>query len=118
VTTGYYVSTPSCKDACEHCSESKTIHLGQTAAGWRFLFHAYDADNQYDVPEVKDLPTWLALAASGPVKDEYGRTLGLDELLQLILHRQKGVEFRTREASGSRNFDDAYGFHFARGEWS
>lgn len=81
--TNYYVRTPACENACAHCSESQLIHLGKTSAGWRFLFQANP-----EWPREDAFTAWKKLAASGPIEDEYGHPLTLDELLAMAEARR------------------------------
>jgi hypothetical protein len=81
--TNYYVRTPGCDNACPHCSESQLIHLGKTSTGWQLLFQADPA-----WPREQAFSEWKKLAASGPIEDEYGRPLALDELLAMEAERR------------------------------
>lgn len=81
--TNYYVRTPACANACEHCAQSELVHLGKTSAGWRFGFQA-----RPDWPPTEAYDRWLTLATSGPIEDEYGRPLTIDELLAMIEERR------------------------------
>lgn len=81
--TNYYVRTPGCEKACEHCSQSQLVHLGKTSAGWRFLFQA---DPEW--PREEALARWRQRAATGPIEDEYGDLRNLDELLAMADSRR------------------------------
>lgn len=83
--TNYYVHTPTCANACEHCSASEELHLGKSSIGWRFGFQA-----EPDWPREQAYTLWLERAKSGEIRDEYGRTVTLDELLALIENKQDG----------------------------
>lgn len=83
MSTNYYVRTPGCEKACDHCAESRLIHLGKTSAGWRF---AFQADPTWARPQA--FVEWQKLAASGPIEDEYGQTVTLAELLGWIDSRR------------------------------
>lgn len=83
--TNYYVNTPSCPNACEHCVESERIHLGKSSVGWRFLFYA-----EPDWPRDEAFAYWVRRALSGPVVDEYGRACSLAELLDLAHGKADG----------------------------
>ena len=88
--TNYYVRTPGCPNACEHCNESQLIHLGKSSAGWKFL---HQADPTW--PREKALQLWERRAKLGPVEDEYGRPVILEELLTLITEKQGGRAHHT-----------------------
>jgi hypothetical protein len=83
--TNYYVRTPGCDNACDHCAESRLIHLGKTSGGWRFSFQA---DPTW--PRDRAFTEWQRLAGSGPIEDEYGLTVTLPELLDLIDQKRGG----------------------------
>lgn len=83
--TNYYVNTPSCPNACEHCSESERIHLGKSSVGWQFLFRA-----DSDWPRDEAFAYWVRRALSGPIVDEYGRACSLAELLDLAHGKTDG----------------------------
>lgn len=77
--TNYYVQTPACEKACDHCAASDRIHLGKTSSGWRFSFQA-----QPDWTPDDAFYEWTKLAVSGPISDEYGATVTFAELIALI----------------------------------
>jgi len=79
VGTNYYVDTPSCPNACEHCSESERIHLGKSSMGWQFLFRA-----DPDWPQDEAFALWVRRALSGTITDEYGRAYTLAQLIDLV----------------------------------
>ena len=81
--TNYYVHTPACENACDHCAASEQLHLGKSSAGWRFL---HQADSDWPREQAHSL--WLARAQSGEIRDEYGRAVTLDELLAKIQAKQ------------------------------
>ncbi|MEU3945431.1 hypothetical protein [Streptomyces sp. NPDC029526] len=83
--TNYYVHTPVCPNACEHCSASEELHLGKASVGWRFLFRA-----EPDWLREKAYSLWLERARSGEIRDEYGQPTTLDDLLALIAQKQTG----------------------------
>src|SRR5690348_2560358 len=83
VGTNYYVHTPTCKDACEHCSASEQLHLGKSSIGWRFLFQA---DPEW--PREQAYSLWLERAKSGEIRDEYGDAITLDDLLAFVARKQ------------------------------
>lgn len=77
--TNYYVNTPACPNACEHCGATERLHLGKSSIGWRFLFRAE--------PEwLRDgaFAHWVSRAASGKITDEYGEGISLADLIDLI----------------------------------
>lgn len=89
--TNYYVNTPSCSNACEHCSEAERVHLGKSSMGWRFLFYA-----EPDWPRDEAFAHWVRRALSGPIVDEYGRNCTLAELLDLANSKADGINHLNR----------------------
>lgn len=83
--TNYYVNTPACPNACEHCSETERVHLGKSSAGWRFLLYA-----EPEWPRDEAFACWVRRALSGPITDEYGRPCTLAELLDLAASKADG----------------------------
>ena len=83
--TNYYIHTPPCAAACEHCAASEELHLGKSSAGWRFGFQA---DPEW--PREQAYSLWLERAKAGAIKDEYGGSVTLDDLLALIEAKQSG----------------------------
>lgn len=83
--TNYYVHTPACEKACEHCNASEELHLGKSSVGWRFLHQA-----EPDWPREQAHSLWLERAKLGEIRDEYGQTITLDELLTYIDRKQDG----------------------------
>jgi hypothetical protein len=88
--TNYYVRTPRCANACEHCSASETIHLGKSSVGWKFCHRA-----DPDWPREQAHTLWRERATSGEIHDEYQRPISLDELLKFIDVKQKGRSHTT-----------------------
>lgn len=81
--TNYYVHTPACPNACEHCDASETLHLGKSSMGWRFCHQA-----EADWPREQARSRWLERAKRGEIRDEYGETITLDKLLAFIDDKQ------------------------------
>lgn len=88
--TNYYVNTPSCPNACEHCSATKRLHLGKSSMGWRFLFYA-----EPEWPRDAAFAHWVRRALSGPITDEYGSDCSLAELLDLAHGKTDGKAERS-----------------------
>jgi hypothetical protein len=105
VGTNYYVNTPSCPTACEHCAESQRIHLGKSSSGWRFLFYA-----EPDWPRDEAFAHWVRRALSGPIVDECGREISLAELLDLVDGKADGIDHLNRP--GGRRYGFTTGNDF------
>ncbi|WP_407563309.1 hypothetical protein [Streptomyces sp. 184] len=97
--TNYYVQTPACENACEHCGQTERIHLGKSSIGWRFHFQAYP-----DWPRGDAFNRWLQLAISGPISDEYGKTVVLPDLLSLIYNKSEHRSHSDLDDPGQRQW--------------
>ena len=105
--TNYYVQTPACAGACEHCAQSERVHLGKSSVGWKFLHAAQEGWTPQDAHR-----RWLELAASGPVTDGYGDTVDLADLLDFIGRKQENPRNKRSADEGYGYFlsDDGYDF--------
>jgi hypothetical protein len=116
VGTNYYVHTPACAKACEHCSAGERFHLGKSSAGWRFGFQA-----EPEWPREQAYSLWLERAKTGEIRDEYGEPLTLDELLALAKAKQDGQSHVTYVSpTWGRSDADFYceGYDFCDREFS
>ena len=94
--TNYYVTTPPCADACEHCDVAQRVHLGKSSGGWRCLFRADPEWDPFDA-----FAQWLKLATSGPIVDEYGNAHTVGDVLRLIHDKQELQSRREPQPNGS-----------------
>ena len=79
--TNYYLIF----DECEHCGHSANKrHIGKSSNGWHFALHVYPED------EINSLSDWTTLWEKGDaeIQDEYGKTMGFCELLEIIEKRE------------------------------
>jgi hypothetical protein len=80
--TNYYAITEGCESACEHCSESKEIHLGKSSAGWKFLFKCNDSRETA-------LFDWLDTVDKAiQIKDQYGEVISKESLFRKVILKQ------------------------------
>lgn len=110
MSTNYYVSVPSCTDACQHCTQVTKVHLGKTAAGWPFLFHYHP-----QWPRKRLFWEWVKLASSGRITDEFDHAHTLTDLLDTIEHFQ---QFEKSWAEGDLTHTINYGHQFSAEEFS
>jgi hypothetical protein len=80
-TNYYWHPKPPCA-ACGREFDPK--HIGKSPAGWTFALHVDD--------EVKSLDDWRELWAidGSIIKDEYGDTVSIEDMLKVILDRSWG----------------------------
>ena len=94
--TNYYLYEPECKE-CGHTPEPK--HIGKSSAGWCFALHVYPDDGDNSVNSLGDWKDYIKLSQKvngSIIKDEYERTLTLEELLHHITERKwEGNKDRT-----------------------
>lgn len=81
MSTNFFVR--NCPNPCEHCAADAEVHLGQSAAGWRFLLYA-----DPDWPRDEAFTLWLQRAMSGPIFDEYGHPFSVGDLLGRMYGRR------------------------------
>ncbi|MER7280567.1 hypothetical protein ABT369_39620 [Dactylosporangium sp. NPDC000244] len=93
--------------------DGEPIHLGKASGGWPFNFQGH--------PErgVVDYESWLALAASGRIVDEYGAEVTLAELEDVVArHRSYRAERRYHFSQvHDGQHDDARGNRFSNYEF-
>lgn len=105
-------------------SDGEGLHIGQSAAGWVFLFRAHDA------PDLASRAAWVEfLAQPGVViRNEYGREVSTSEMVETMSARrgQEGRLLRRRGLRSSldahphwanRYLVDAEGYEFSRREF-
>lgn len=91
--TNYYLIQGKEKK-CEHCgsilSAPEELHIGKSSLGWAFALHAYPERN------IVSLEDWTKLfnAPNTEIRNEYGRTVPPEEMLECITDRRKHSERR------------------------
>lgn len=89
------------------------LHIGQTAAGWRFLFRAHPGHGLTTGPD------WIAFLRENRVtiRNEYGREVSVDEMEKTITETEDAggrlLRPRFRRDSGDHYIDSA-GHAFSR----
>ena len=76
--TNYYLV----EDVCECCGKGEqTKHIGKSSGGWNFGLHVDS--------EVKNLDDWKKIFNHQfcSIVDEYGKTIGIEEMLEIIEKR-------------------------------
>jgi len=85
--TNYYVSTVDDPD------EDGPLHIGKSSVGWRFTFHECVVGEAV----LNSTGAWrrfLAMidtAPGSPIEDEYGRSISVMELFDLIERKKDGL---------------------------
>lgn len=82
--TNYYaVSEP-----CRCCGRSDgRVHIGKSSYGWKFLFAPFERANGESIASFQGWRTYLA---DKRIVDEYGQTVTLDALVELVESKQAG----------------------------
>ncbi|MEU9849281.1 hypothetical protein [Streptomyces sp. NPDC047985] len=74
--------------------DGEGLHIGQTAAGWRFLFRAHDSQG------ITTFPDWEHFLRNNDVaiRNEYGREVTIDEMVEtmVMITDQEGNPLRAR----------------------
>ena len=99
--TNYYLET----DECECCGRNESIHIGKSSCGWVFSLHQTN--------ELKSLEDWIPKLLSGKIKDEYGSTISLQGMLNIITQRSFGI--KDSENYGLWTIKDGIEFHIKSG---
>jgi hypothetical protein len=80
--TNYYLSQ---KPNCEHCGQPSgaRLHIGKSSGGWCFALHVVPARGIYTLSDWREL--WNKPGAV--IRDEYGRSISIEEMEQYITNR-------------------------------
>lgn len=82
---------------CQHCERpAEEIHIGKSSAGWCFHLHVIPEKGINDLDDWKE---WFNTKGS-QIKDEYGRTITIEDMLSTITERSF-----PRSPQNSRTFD-------------
>lgn len=81
--TNYFVRTPECVNACEHCT-GKLLHLGKFSAGWAFSFRG--EPEWFEDIDKNPFLLWYDRVTKGSVESEYGTPVSTEEFLVNVMH--------------------------------
>ena len=97
--TNYYAGKPP----CEHCGHSERgEHIGKSSAGWCFSLHVMPEDGIFDLSDWRE-----RLERSGKrISNEYGETVTLEELENIITERASPRPFDGRDWHGYNGEED------------
>jgi hypothetical protein len=107
--TNYYLEYDEC-ECCGHAPPKK--HIGKSSAGWCFSLHVYP-------PDIKDLDDWedLFCTDTNTIVNEYDEVLTPDQMLDIIMNRDWGVEWTKERLSsppyGYIDWKDCFRKNFA-----
>lgn len=106
MSVSYYIETAP----CPHCGRSDgDLHIGQFASGWPFLFSGI---------KYKSFWQWYGRASDlqegERIKDEYGKTVELEDLFSLIRENKVARDGRSHltEMRDGEGWQDAEGYEF------
>lgn len=101
MSTNYYAETAPAKtcECCGHTRPAVQIHIGLSAVGWCFAL-CYG-------PKLTSLSLWKEFLAQPNVtiKDEYDRTLTVEEMLTIIQRPGKNHHTGSNVVSHHENWD-------------
>ena len=120
--TNYYAECHT----CPVCKKPRyALHIGKSSWGWTFSFKAHDASGApEEAPEDLSIQSWkdwekFLTTSSVIIKDEYGSTITLDELKDIIFEDDRPSKMkRHADSYPTGNFKDSDGHSFSRGEFS
>lgn len=81
--TNFYAKTGRkekviCNYGCEHIIDEE-LHIGKYSNGWKFCLHIIPEKN------INNLNDWKNILQNSEIKDEYGRTVTYDDMLNKIV---------------------------------
>jgi hypothetical protein len=105
-TNYYWIKNP-----CPHCGHGDRLHIGKSAAGWKFMFHAPEG--------VRSYTDWLEILRSdrGTIVSQYGEEFSVG-------HFEEIVEIKNDDSNenpsvrDSNEWYDEDGYHFSGYEFS
>ncbi|WP_405479859.1 hypothetical protein [Streptomyces anulatus] len=96
--------------------DGEGLHIGQTAAGWRFLFRAHNSLG------ITTLPDWehFLRATDVAIRNEYGRDASVDEMVEMMEETtdREGFPLRPRfRSDDDHRYVTSGGHSFCRREF-
>lgn len=89
--TNYYYETVGSQPCptCGRGSDSEKLHIGKSSAGWAFSLHIIP------YKDIRSLDDWQKLwAQGGQIRDEYGESVTVEEMLRTITQRSHSTGLR------------------------
>lgn len=120
MTTAFYTDADP---TCDNPAHTERVHVGTSAGGWKFLWHAYPADSvrPRGVPVLEARTQWEDWLATRTIEDEYGRVYSLVSLLERIddpdERQSEGKSHSTISGLKQNLIVDADGHELMSGEW-
>jgi len=121
--TNYYAQPKGCPNACDHCEQRETVHIGKSGR----MLQGYPTGAAGDPTPIlswRDWKDWLP-ANSVRIVDEYGREMTLEELVETFESssredRERQYRWVVEHGYGGRGMDwlDDSGFSFTSSEFS
>ena len=76
-----------CNYGCEHIIDEE-LHIGKYSNGWKFCLHIIPEKN------INNLNDWKIILQNSEIKDEYGRDVTYDDMLNKIVgeYKDKGLD--------------------------
>jgi hypothetical protein len=97
-------------NTCTCCGRSDILHIGKSAAGWKFLFRKH-------VGVAENVQQWRDLTAKGAIIDEYGKVISYEDFWALVESKQSETRFSVGDGY-SRCSELIDGYNFASYEFS
>lgn len=117
--TNYYAKAPECPNPCQHCEAAVEVHIGKSLT----MFEAHDEPPWGRIESWQD---WKRILLQGvQVDDEYHSGWTVPEFISAVEGTSKKDRRRQYDAvmanplwRSERDYLDADGFSFHRGEFS
>ena len=79
------------RELCPMCNKTERVHIGKFSSGWRFGMQRPGALYPEDLQHIESIEDWVEALRGNNwiVKDEYGRSVDLDELLEKVYNFSK-----------------------------
>ena len=90
---------------------TKKLHIGKSSAGWCFALHV--------IPEegIRDLDDWIKIWKKGKIRDEYGRKIKFEEMIQIITQRKAKHLFLNGDGLFRHEIDGEICIAHGEGTW-
>lgn len=132
MSTNYDLHAVACENACEHCDQYRTWHIGKT--GGRFvILQGFIEESGPGNKTIKSWRDWIDVLAfevkkGGTIKDEYGNVLPLAQFIVMInsydkearMHQMNWIADNTPTIyqDNDREWSDAEGYSFSASDFS
>ncbi len=108
MSTAYYAHL----NVCPHCEVGEVVHLGQSAIGRTFLFHATDSLRSWEDWKIE------LRRSTTRILNEYGERIQFEGFEDMVKKMQHGNHRSAKDHLNAGGFLDPEGFAFYDGDFS